>query len=86
MQFEVPSKGNQLCTAARDCVKDQTNLHVHLEKRMLWKVLWHIFVPSSGLGENNIKGAFYPGAPLALLYPILLLNYDVFDVKILITL
>ncbi len=25
----------------------------------------YVFVPSSGLDENNIKGAFYPGAPLA---------------------
>ncbi len=35
---------------------------------MLWKVLRHVFVPSSGLDENNIKGTFYPGAPLAQLY------------------
>ncbi len=51
-----------------DHVKDQTNIHVHLEKRMFWKVLRHVFVPSSGLEENNIKGAFYLGAPLAPLY------------------
>ncbi len=44
-------------------------MHVHLEKGMFWKVLSHIFVPSSGLDENNIKGAFYPGALLAQLYP-----------------
>ncbi len=37
---------------------------------MFWKVICHVFVPSSGLEENNIKGTFYPGAPLALLYPI----------------
>ncbi len=36
---------------------------------MFWKVLRHVFVPSSGLEENNIKSAFYPGAPLAPLYP-----------------
>ncbi len=40
----------------RCCVTDQTNLHVHLEKR----VFWHVFVPSSGLDENNIKGALAP--------------------------
>ncbi len=34
------------------------NIHAHLEKRMFWKVLRHVFVPSSGLDENNIKGAF----------------------------
>ncbi len=36
---------------------------------MFCKVLRHVLVPSSGLDENNIKGAFYPGAPLAPLYP-----------------
>ncbi len=60
---------NQLCTAERDRIKDQTNQHLHAEKRMFCKVLCHVFVPSSGLDENNIKGAFYPGAPLAPLYP-----------------
>ncbi len=35
---------------------------------MFWKVLGHVFVPSSGLDENNIKGAFYPGALLVPLY------------------
>ncbi len=38
---------------------------------MFWEVLYHIFVPSSGLDENNIKkGAFCPVASLAPLYPI----------------
>ncbi len=36
---------------------------MHLEKRMFWKVLCHVFVPSSGLDENNIKGAFSPVVP-----------------------
>ncbi len=36
---------------------------------MFWEVLCHVFVPSSGLDENNIKGAFYPGVALAPLYP-----------------
>ncbi len=36
---------------------------MHLEKRMFWKVLSHVCVPSSDLDENNIKGAF------TLLYP-----------------
>ncbi len=52
-----------------DCIKDQPHLHVHLEKRMFLKVLCHVFVPSSGLEENNVKGAFYPRVPLAPLYP-----------------
>ncbi len=39
---------------------------------MFCKVLRHVLVPSSGLDENNIKGAFYPGAPLAPLHPITL--------------
>ncbi len=30
---------------------------------MFWKVLSHVFVPSSDLYENNIKGAFYPAVP-----------------------
>ncbi len=38
-------------------------IHVHIEKRMFWKVLSHVFVPSSGLDENNIKGAFSPVVP-----------------------
>ncbi len=38
---------------------------------MFWKVLRHVFVPSSGFDENSIKGAFYLGAPLAPLYPTL---------------
>ncbi len=59
---------NQLCTAERDCVKDQTNQHLHAEKRMFCKVLCHVFVPSSGLDENNIKGAFYP-KPFLILFP-----------------
>ncbi len=41
-----------------DRVKDQKNIHVHIEKRMFWKVLSHVFVPSSGLDENNIKVVF----------------------------
>ncbi len=45
-------------------------MHMYLEKQMFWKLLSHVFVPSSGLEENNIKGAFYPVAPLAPLYPI----------------
>ncbi len=40
---------------------------------MFWKVLRHVFVPFSGLEENNIEGTFYPRAPLALLYPVGLL-------------
>ncbi len=28
-------------------------------------MLRHVFVPSSGLDENDIKDAFYPGVPLA---------------------
>ncbi len=36
---------------------------------MFWKVLRHVFVPSSGLDENNIKGTFYSEVPLAPLYP-----------------
>lgn len=35
---------------------------------MFWKMLRHIFVPSNGLDEHNIKGTFYPKAPLAPLY------------------
>ncbi len=30
---------------------------------MFWKVLRHVFVPSSDLEENNIKGAFSPVYP-----------------------
>ncbi len=30
---------------------------------MFWKVLRHVLVPSSGLEENNIKGAFSPVVP-----------------------
>ncbi len=40
---------------------------------MFCKVQRHIFVPSSGLDETNIKGAFYPGGPLAPLYPIVII-------------
>ncbi len=36
---------------------------------MFWKVLRQVLEPPSGLDENNIKGAFYPGVPLAPLYP-----------------
>ncbi len=47
---------------------------------MFWKVLRHIFVPSSGLEENNIKGAFYPEAPLACCtLPICYTNYHVLN-------
>ncbi|ROK15721.1 Cadherin-23 [Anabarilius grahami] len=53
---------------ARNRVKDQANVCVHLKKRMFRKVLRHVFVPSSGLEENKIKCAFYPGVALALLY------------------
>ncbi len=41
---------------------------MHLEKEMIWKVLHHVFVPSSGLEENNIKGAFYPVVPYIYIY------------------
>ncbi len=64
------SKYDELCAAARDRAKDQTNVNVHLEKQMFWKVPLYVFVPYSGLDENNIKGAFYPEAPLGLLYPV----------------
>jgi len=37
---------------------------------MFWKVLRYVFMPSSGLEENKIKGAFSPTVPLALFYPI----------------
>ncbi len=40
---------------------------ISLERQMFWKVLRHVFVPSSGLDENNIKGAFYPIVPNSLL-------------------
>ncbi len=46
-------------------------MHVHLEKQMFWKVLRHVFVPSNGLDENYIKGAFYPRVHLSPLYPTL---------------
>ncbi len=41
------------------CVNDNKNknIHVYLEKLMFWKVLSLVFVPSSGLDENKIKGA-----------------------------
>ncbi len=38
---------------------------------MFWKVLRHVFVPSNGLDEKYIKGAFYPGVHLSPLYPTL---------------
>ncbi len=63
-KYYIKKAQKQLCAAACDRVKDQINLHKHLEKRMFMKVLRHIFVPSSGLDEkNNIKGAFYPVVP-----------------------
>ncbi len=40
-----------------------SHIHVYLEKRMFWKVLRHVFVPSSGLDENNIKGSFSQVGP-----------------------
>ncbi len=55
--------------ASGDRVKDQTDIHVHLDKQRFWKVLRHVFVPSSGLDENDIKDAFYPGVPLAPFVP-----------------
>ncbi len=49
---------DHLCASELGHVKDQRNIHVHLEKRMFWKVLHFVFVPSDGLDENNI--AFIP--------------------------
>ncbi len=38
------------------------------EIRKSARASWKVDVMESGLDENNIKGAFYPRAPLAPLY------------------